>query len=107
MLPPIKKRTIRSKIKSCFKTYPVPMTAWQVGKIIGRNPASVSSRLCRMRKTKEVICFMDKKKRLLYMLPNLNPIVLNCYSGLPNCDLYYGPEDSKIQQAEVDLMNNS
>jgi hypothetical protein len=44
-----KPRTNRSLVLSYFKRYPQALvTAWQVGKFIGRNPASVSSEMHKM-----------------------------------------------------------
>lgn len=40
-----KERTINSLAYALLNRYPLPLTAWQIGKAIKRNPASVSSAL--------------------------------------------------------------
>jgi hypothetical protein len=73
-------RTIESLIRQCFNRYPVPMTAWQIGRIIRRNPASVSSRLHRMYQAKRVIAFLGDRLQILYAPLTLNTFVQACYS---------------------------
>lgn len=56
------------------------MTAWQVGRIIGRNPASVSSRLHRMCVAKTIRAFLGKRRQILYAPLTLNAGVQAAYS---------------------------
>lgn len=96
-------RTNHSLILSCLKRYPVPMTAWQIGRIIRRNPASVSSELVRMRRKREVLCFLGKNTygscvkrgltagQILYAPLNLNSLVQTTYSQNGDLKEYDNP----------------
>lgn len=72
-------RTINSLVLQAFKRYPVPMTAWQVGRVIMRNPASVSSELVTMRRRKQVLAFLGRRKQILYAPMTLNAGVWAVY----------------------------
>ena len=49
-----------------MRRYPVPMTAWQIGRIVGRNPASVSSELCKLARAGSVLAFIGHRREILY-----------------------------------------
>ena len=83
------KRTIRSLVLGCLKRYPVPMTAWQIGRIIQRNPASTSSQLCHMNKDGEIMAFLGKRKEILYAPKDLNAGVQCVYSFYRNHTTMY------------------
>lgn len=89
-----KSRTIQSLALQCIKRYPVPMTAWQIGKLINRNPASTSSRLNRMYNKGLIFKFSSKDNRVLYLTTNIIHTgikfdqVVAAYSYTNNCDSY-------------------
>lgn len=74
-----KPRTIRSLALQCIKRYPVPMTAWQIAKLIGKKGGSVSSELVHMRREDLVLCFESKDHRILYAPNGLNAGVRAVY----------------------------
>jgi len=89
-LPKGNTRTIESLVRSCMKRYPVPLTAWAIGNIIHRNPASVSSKLSKMRKKGQVVAFLGKRQEILYASWDLNPAV-QCWLSFNGTTNRYNP----------------
>ena len=97
----MKPRTIESLVRQCFNRYPVPMTAWQIGRVIQRNPASVSSRLHRMYQKKRVIAFLGKRLQILYAPLTLDAGVQAVYSYTRDTTQYSTDEFRRIMGDRV------
>lgn len=88
----MKPRTNRSLILQCLRRYPVPQTAWQIGNVIKRNPASVSSELCHMRRAGLVIAFETPRDQIVYAPLDTPNAVIRAYHKDGTIELYDCPK---------------